>query len=809
MMKGLSVLWLFLAGGASAMTMSELQSAVDAAADGGTVYVTSDIEFAQPLTMNSAKAVTIRSDANGPWTLTRAASFNNGVLLLALNNGASVTFADLVVDGNKAAGKVSKRLVENTNGSLTLDAGAVLRDFWSSLDSSVSINPSSGATANLTMNDGAVVRGFENDSYGVFVTVGRGSEGQSIFTMNGGLITGCKGHYTKDSSVMDGVVYLYGKDWNSSDSYSLSTLENHARFYFRGGTITGNTSDRGTAGIMAYAGSVWLSGNAFCTNNVGKCGNNLFQRFKTVSEKPRVQCPMVLESRYTGRLTFQNDDPQVPGDEIEYKGLLTGATDATPGANNVVSEQYPELTLDTYGIQKGGWWAKWVTAQVKVLGRYSMPTTRLKYSAEWPLWAALKVAEDGDTVQVCSDIAVGEDSLVEGKDIVVESAPGRRCVVDRRMNDSEFVRVTKGGRLRLRNIIFTNTTTANAKLVLTVYSNSSLFLEDGAELRGDSRLERTGAVMLIGSGAYMKMSDGALITGFRDYYGSAVKIGENKDVSPLPRFEMTGGVISNNVILSSQLSYVNGAAVFLNRGLFDMSGGLITANAALGTGDKQCAAGVVAYKSVSVATFSGNARVFGNVGDRPDFYCYENGSALFSGDFRGRIGYSGKYMQSTVYVDERPPVKLAAGATGAWNLFGTGVSCEHPDLVGTADGTDIVLKRATGSVDGIAAAAQSDFTALLPTAIDISDGSADLQGLPHVLTGEARQAAGTITLSYDPATITNRFPVVLFQSGDDGILSRNMTFTYPAGSDLMRVRRRSSGHQLALDELTGARAIVR
>ena len=192
-------------GSVRAMTMDELQSAIDAAESGETVYVTSDISYDSALVVT--KSVTIASADGSAFTLTRDASYAVGTLVTLATEGVNLTFANLVVDGDKASGKTHGAAVEVSAGTVTLENGFVLRNFYSTIQGGGVYVHTAG---HLVMNDGAVIQDFENDSYGVAVLIGIGKDTDAAdFTMNGGLITGCVDHHASASDGYGGAVYLY------------------------------------------------------------------------------------------------------------------------------------------------------------------------------------------------------------------------------------------------------------------------------------------------------------------------------------------------------------------------------------------------------------------------------------------------------------------------------------------------------------------------------------------------------------------------------------------------------------------------
>ena len=259
----------------AATTFDELQSALEEAADGATVYVENDISYTGVLAPNLAKRITLASPPGQTNVLLRASNYASGAFLRLTNEAADVTLTNLVVDGNKSAGTQSDRFIDIQAGRLTLDAGTELRNVQQGPEGSIRVlDP-----GKLVMNDGAVLRGFVNAQWGTCVLAGSGGA-SGRFTMNGGLITGCASTYTGsgDAGSYGGAVYTWG-----------------GIFDMRGGLITGNTARNACAGVAVYQGHFILSGTASVTNNAGETVNDI--SYWGSMEEP----PAISTSRGPGR----------------------------------------------------------------------------------------------------------------------------------------------------------------------------------------------------------------------------------------------------------------------------------------------------------------------------------------------------------------------------------------------------------------------------------------------------------------------------------------------------------------------------
>ena len=115
--------------GARAMTITELQSAIDATPDGGRVELTGDVDLTAPLNVDGRK-LTLASPEGERYTITRASGTTR---FLAKIENANTLFRleNLEFDGNKAAYGGSgpeEAIIEIARGVVELGAGTVLRD---------------------------------------------------------------------------------------------------------------------------------------------------------------------------------------------------------------------------------------------------------------------------------------------------------------------------------------------------------------------------------------------------------------------------------------------------------------------------------------------------------------------------------------------------------------------------------------------------------------------------------------------------------------------------------------------------------
>jgi hypothetical protein len=172
-------------------------------------------------------------------------------------DGGKLTFADIVLDGNKASasttvvgGVIVFAATAKTTDTLVLDSGAIIQNSKSNTNGAAIY----AVYGNIVMNDGAVIR----DCYGVkggAIYLGGGSGKDptfATFKMTGGIITG-------GEAVDGGNIKI-----NSGAAVTIS-----------GGTVTGGRSgDTGSGGnILVGAGTLTVTGGTIEKGWADKGGN--------------------------------------------------------------------------------------------------------------------------------------------------------------------------------------------------------------------------------------------------------------------------------------------------------------------------------------------------------------------------------------------------------------------------------------------------------------------------------------------------------------------------------------------------------
>lgn len=755
-------------GSVRAMTMDELQSAIDAAESGGTVYVTSDISYDSALVVT--KSVTIASADGSAFTLTRDASYAAGTLVTLATEGVNLTFANLVVDGDKASGKTRGVAVEISAGTVTLETGFVLQNFYSTTQGGGVLVHTAG---HLVMNDGAVIRELENDSYGVAVVIGSGkSTDAADFTMNGGLITGCVDHHASASDGYGGAVYLYG--WNST-------------FRGKGGTIADNASDHCVAGVNAYLGMVEIEGNFTATNNVGGLANDL--AFRCESGVRAIQ----VTGDYTGEMTLKFYGSKSPalaeGSNPAY--VYTSVQSVRrKGCANMTFEDEPTLALDLDEMLYGNWYGT-----VRRVAARRLVSRRGRWANAFSFDAAFKAVEPGDTLALCQNVTVTASYPITN-DVTITSAEGGPYAFERETKNIALLRVSVKSdlpaRLTLKDVIVDGMNVENEQWgqTIVVDEGAELMLDSGTVIR-NARALGGGAAVSVGVGGRLVMKDGSRIENCRTTdakpYGSAIRLEKNSS------FEMSGGVITGCAadLDGADVASGYGGIVYLGQNVvFDMTGGAITNNA----GANGCG-GVVNY--LGTVKVSGAAVIADNGGTYPDVFNCGSRHTSYYGDFRGRVGISnGNQAPDEV----TKVVREGDSDTGAWCFYPATLT--GSSLVGKDDGTGkVVWAEAIGSVEGVKAATVEDLQILLPTALDLHEGSADFARLPIVLTGAATGLDGALTLDFDKDSRKHQsaWSVPLLAAGDSEKLTGAWNFVLPNGATRWSVKAVGGGYTFGYD----------
>ena len=735
---------------AFAMTGEELAAAIAAAESGGTVEVTGDVDLSGSLTID--KRLTIKGVGEVRPVLRRTTAS----VVFEFAESGDLTLENIVVDGNKGVG-LSERAVSMTCGQFTLGAGATIRDFKFNNCGIVQLT----GTSRFVMEEGSELSGFENSSYGLAVIVGNSSAGP-VFDMKGGLITGC--HCTchrtgSDANEYGGAVYTYGGTFN-----------------FSGGTITGNTSDECVGGINVYLGSVYLSGTAVCTNNVGAAGNDIVRR--------NGGGLIYIAPGFEGWATYL--PPNEPKDAAGINGVYKsgGMKEYVAGFGRISCQTNSDLIFCGYYNNET---VHWATTAYIING----------VPAGWwdEVYDFLKTGEDC-LVEVVKDVSYtyGVSLPATTGRLTLRGAGEGERVYSRKIPQNQNVAQSiisinnPQTTVRLENLVLDGSGLVGISLAQV--TSGRLELGPGAVLRNASASNLyPAAVYLNGAGAECTMEEGAVIKDCEskatDGYGAIVRIGNANDAGS---FTMSGGLITNCTSAATGASTGGyGSMVYVFTGTFEMTGGKIAGNSAPGT-----SAGVMSYRGNGSIRLGGTAVIENNVGKEDDLYICKDASCTFFGDFRGSVGVSSPNQNA----GETFRVRAEDGATGAWCFYAAGAG---KGLIGktnedAADGS-VVWAASVGTVGGVAVASAEDAMRCLPKTMGTDEASC--AQLPISVSGVAKAATGAIDVTFDPEEFVSAgLDQLTLIHSEDGPLTGKIAFSLSSGSDKWRVARRGADYVL-------------
>ena len=726
---------------AQAMTYDEFKAAISAAPDGGTVTLENDVDFSSALPSIS-KRITIASPAGSTNTLRRAASFKSAFISLS-NAAADLTFTNVAIDGNKSASSTA-RAIKITAGRLTLGAGAAIRNFDFGYNSGGIYVAADGV---FVMNEGSEISGCDygyGSHFGMILLGNRSSQlaagvPDGVFEMNGGVICGNAGHSSKTTADYDGVIYLY--------SYE----NNNCALRLNGGLITGNTSDNSCAGICMICGAMSLGGDACITGNVGDVVNDMYLG----------RSKLTLRSGYKGRATFYSVESTAEDKTVER---VIRTEPYTTGAGNVSIQGNPSKVICGYYEDLANGKMYWRNLRATVDGK-----VRTGLMQE-----AMAIVTNGGCVCIEQDCVDTGIVVSNGMSVTFRSASGERRTISRTVT-KQFFSVRTNATLRIENLVLDGC--SEYSTFFGVQDGACIVLGDGAEICNGYHTVGPCLVSLTVDGVRFQMEDGAVI---RDCmadsasgYGALIRVGDLKSYTTLPCMEMRGGLITNcSATVTSAASSGYGGMIYVQNGVFDMSGGKIAGNTC-GTAASGSCAGVQQYRGT--VRFSGTARIENNTGAAPDFYRSGGSATVMYGDFRGHVGVSsgsqGEGASTVIDID--------SGATGAWGFFPAANSADHT-LVGTPNGSGKVAWTAsTGWIDGDGLASAADAQLAWGT-MALTLDERGIAALPHTFAGVALGVDSAVTLAFDPEALKSHpgLPLRLV-SADGGAFTGTWNFTMP------------------------------
>lgn len=244
--------------------------------------------------INITYALTIRSDENGPYTLTKSDNYDNSIFLT--DTYADLTLQNIVLDGAKQshpAGGNPQALVTLRYGTLTLGNGSVLQNNRGYSGGGVYIFNGAGIPNALNMRGNAAIRenvatanggGIYSGGYYAQVSIGDEAviEGNAAGTGGGGIFyqrTTVQQNYFLD---VTGNAKIVG---NTAVSGGGIEVRNGKLRIADSVEISGNSASTLGGGIVFYGNNIFLDDGASIRNNTaGTVGGGLYFAPETAAE---------------------------------------------------------------------------------------------------------------------------------------------------------------------------------------------------------------------------------------------------------------------------------------------------------------------------------------------------------------------------------------------------------------------------------------------------------------------------------------------------------------------------------------------
>ena len=657
-------------------TFEDLKQAVsDKATD---IVVTQDIELTERLTV--AAGITIRSQEGSVFTLKRSESFtpasDNTDYRFKLDDGADLTFRNIILDGNKEAGQAKNGFfrVSDTNAKLTLGQGATIQN-CSAINGGSAISLVRGS---VVMEQGSAIKDCTNTSKGGAIYIYREPQGSwdkdaATLTMKGATISGCSVADTYGRAT-GGAIYAYGRvtmDIQDSTIQNNTANGNGGAIYgetsknsgdivlnLSGTTITGNTSAALGGGVYFNGTTFTVSGVNNITGNTGKgSSNNVYLAAgKTVSGSGLAEgskigisganIPSTLVTGYadaseTGYFTADRTDTKL-------KATTTG------GLELVGKEDHTHCICGRTDCQETGTGHGKITCKgvssldlIKGSGSYYL-LNDVTLTKTWKAPSGVTLCLNGHAIHAAWKTAAinledswgfrfdltdcGTDGKITGNINAWDSVDEASGVVIGARATFNFY---NGSICDLSLDAYQNNLLAGAVEVNGTFNMYGGSIKDnqGDALQPTSTKPYTGGVLVNSTGVFNlyggeisgNYSSNKEATWAVAYNGGAVNVNGGK-------FNMSGGVIKNNTAGTSK-SLSNGGAVYVgSNGTFKMSGGEITGNTATRNGG-----GVAVYNGTF--TMSGDAMISNNIAKQTYNAVEHLGGGVY-------VGASGKFTMS-------------------------------------------------------------------------------------------------------------------------------------------------------------------
>lgn len=661
-------------GATEVSTFEDLKQAVSNKATD--IVVTQDIELTETLSISGT--VTIRSQEGSVFTLKRSASFtpasDNTDYRFKLDDGADLTFRNIILDGNKEAGQAKNGFfrVSDTNAKLTLGQGATIQN-CSAINGGSAISLVRGS---VVMEQGSAIKDCTNTSKGGAIYIYREPQGSwdkdaATLTMKGATISGCSVADTYGRAT-GGAIYACGRvtmDIQDSTIQNNTANGNGGAIYgetsknsgdivlnLSGTTITGNTSAALGGGVYFNGTTFTVSGVNNITGNTGKgSSNNVYLTAKKtvdasgLAEGSKVgisgaNIPSTLVTGYDAedgyffsdrtdtKLTATTDGGLLIEGKDEHTHCICGRTecDGTPEGHRMITCK----GVSSLDLIKGSD-SYYLLNDVTLTKTWKAPsgvTLCLNGHAIHAAWktAAINLEDSWGFRFDLTDC--GTDGKITGNINAWDSVDEASGVI---IGARATFNLYNGSICDLSLDAYQNNLLAGAVEVNGTFNMYGGSIKDnqGDALQPTSTKPYTGGVLVNSTGVFNlyggeisgNYSSNKEATWAVAYNGGAVNVNGGK-------FNMSGGVIKNNTAGTSK-SLSNGGAVYVgSNGTFKMSGGEITGNTATRNGG-----GVAVYNGTF--TMSGDAMISNNIAKQ----AYNAVEHLGGGVY---VGASGKFTMS-------------------------------------------------------------------------------------------------------------------------------------------------------------------
>jgi len=509
------------------------------------VEVTANIDATAGITISAGPTITIVGKNLGTAetpvypTLKNMSTSAVSIAFVNISASAKLVLENITIDANGYTGDIAGTPTKNTQGTrvaflntgaaLTLNNGTILKNGYSSSPGGcVATGTSLSVSAELTMNEGSMITGgyCSSSTGGGAVCV----QGASIFTMNGGTISGNRGQNGGGVALNNGTFIMNGGDILDNISNNMGGgvyAAGSGLFTMNGGTVSGNTAKNGAAVITRGTAHAELIGGTVEKNKD-------------------------IDTATKGNAGVQNSQGSMTVHDTLVFGTNYNSDGTTAGLNVIPGGSGTTISLVFhYNKDNASELVNWAD---KVIGGDT--TVGVAASAPWS-----KASKAGTlTLLIDGELNSGALNITDGANIIIKGKNGtadKLCYVGNTSNRAVSVRA--GGTLTVENITITaEKSTAEGTRGLVVESGATLNINDGAVI--------TGGFGVSGAGIYNQgvvVMNGGSITGNKAK-GGAGAVNNNGSAAS---FTMLGGSISGNTATEE------GAGVYTFKGAAFVIGG--------------------------------------------------------------------------------------------------------------------------------------------------------------------------------------------------------------------------------------------